>query len=255
MKRIAVALAALLLFGAVKFPLEQAVDQAHRNAYFRGAHLNLPLREQIGQGAFLAALSGFRGVIADILSLQANDAWQNTQWSRVILLYNQITTLEPRMTLHWEMAANYMAFDASVAALEDPRQPRQALRIKTSREYIQIGRDFLERGIRNNPDRHALYNRLGFLLMEKLKDHQGAYEAYTQAAKFPEALGYEERFAAYELSKCPGKEAQAYALLVNLYRKSNREHTPTLLHRIHDLEAKLHISSEQRVYNPAGTPP
>ena len=57
MKRIAVALAALLLFGAVKFPLEQAVDQAHRNAYFRGAHLNLPLREQIGQGAFLAALS------------------------------------------------------------------------------------------------------------------------------------------------------------------------------------------------------
>ena len=255
MKRIAVALAALLLFGAVKFPLEQAVDQAHRNAYFRGAHLNLPLREQIGQGAFLAALSGFRGVIADILSLQANDAWQNTQWSRVILLYNQITTLEPRMTLHWEMAANYMAFDASVAALEDPRQPRQALRIKTSREYIQIGRDFLERGIRNNPDRHALYNRLGFLLMEKLKDHQGAYEAYTQAAKFPDALGYEERFAAYELSKCPGKEAQAYALLVNLYRKSNREHTPTLLHRIHDLEAKLHISSEQRVYNPAGTPP
>ena len=255
MKRIAVALAALLLFGAVKFPLEQAVDQAHRNAYFRGAHLNLPLREQIGQGAFLAALSGFRGVIADILSLQANDAWQNTQWSRVILLYNQITTLEPRMTLHWEMAANYMAFDASVAALEDPRQPRQALRIKASREYIQIGREFLERGIRNNPDRHALYNRLGFLLMEKLKDHQGAYEAYTQAAKFPEALGYEERFAAYELSKCPGKEAQAYALLVNLYRKSNREHTPTLLHRIHDLEDKLHISSEQRVYNPAGTPP
>jgi len=254
-KRIAVALAALLLFGAVKFPLEQAVDQAHRNAYFRGAHLNLPLREQIGQGAFLAALSGFRGVIADLLSLQANDAWQNTQWSRVILLYNQITTLEPRMTLHWEMAANYMAFDASVAALEDPRQPRQALRIKASREYMQIGREFLERGIRNNPDRHALYNRLGFLLMEKLKDHQGAYEAYTQAAKFPEALGYEERFAAYELSKCPGKEAQAYALLVNLYRKSNREHTPTLLHRIHDLEDKLHISSEQRVYNPAGTPP
>lgn len=255
MKRIVVALAALLLFGAVKFPLEQALDQAHRNAYFRGAHLNLSLREQIGQGAFLAALGGFRGVIADILSLQANEAWQNTQWSRVILLYNQITTLEPRMTLHWEMAANYMAFDASVAALNDPHQPRQALRVKASREYIQVGRDFLERGIRNNPDRHALYSRLGFLLMEKLKDHQGAYEAYTQAARLPGALGYEERFAAYELSKCPGKEAQAYALLVDLYRKSKREHTPTLLRRIKEMEEKPNILSEQRVYNPAGTPP
>jgi hypothetical protein len=255
MKRIAAALAALLLFGGVKFQMEQAIDQAHRNAYFRGAHLNLSLREQIGQGAFLAALSGFRGVIADILSLEANEAWQNTQWSRVIMLYNQITTLAPRMVLHWEMAANYMAFDASVSVLEDPRQPRQALRVKASREYIQVGRDFLERGIRNNPDRHALYSRLGFLLMEKLKDHQGAYEAYTQASKFPDALGYEERFAAYELSKCPGKEAQAYALLVEIYRRGKREQTPTLLHRIRALEEKLNISSEQRVYIPAGTPP
>jgi hypothetical protein len=255
MKRTFAVLAALLLFGAVKFPLEQAVDRAHRAAYFRGANLNLSLREQIGQGAFLAALSGFRGVIADLLSLQANDAWQNTQWSRVILLYNQITTLDPRLALHWEMAANYMAFDASVSALNDPLQPRQALRVKASREYMQIGRDFLERGIRNNPDRHALYTRLGFLLMEKFKDHQGAYEAYSQAARFPDAFGYEERFAAYELAQCPGKEAQAYALLVNLYHKGKNERTPTLLRRIKALEEKLNISSEQRVYNPAGTPP
>lgn len=255
MKRIAIVLAALLLFGAVKFPLEKALDQEHRNAYFRGARLNLSLREQIGQGAFLAALSGFRGVIADLLSLQANEAWQNTQWSRVILLYNQITTLEPRLPLHWEMAADYLAFDASVNALEDPRIPRQSLRVKASREYIQIGRDFLERGIRNNPDRHLLYTRLGFLLMEKLKDHEGAYEAYSRAARLPEAFGYEERFAAYELSKCPGRETEAYALLAGLYRKGKGEHTPTLLRRLKELEEKLNVPPEQRVYNPPGSPP
>jgi len=55
MKRIAAIFLLLLLFGAVKFPMEKALSDTHRNAYFHGAQLNLPLREQIGQGAFLAA--------------------------------------------------------------------------------------------------------------------------------------------------------------------------------------------------------
>ena len=232
MKRILTVLAALLIFGAVKFPLEKSIDNAHRAAYFHGAKLNLTLREQIGQGAFLAALSGFRGVIADILSLQANCAWENTQWSRVIFLYNQITTLQPRLTMSWEMGAWYMAFDASAAAL----------------------RDFLERGTRNNPDRSVLYNRLGFVLMNKTNDHFAAYEAYSRAAELPDCMGYEKRFAAYELSMVPGKEAAAYALLLRLYRMGEREHTPKLLLRLKEMEEKLAISPEQRVYKAPGKP-
>ena len=268
MKRILTVLAALLIFGAVKFPLEKSIDNAHRAAYFHGAKLNLTLREQIGQGAFLAALSGFRGVIADILSLQANCAWENTQWSRVIFLYNQITTLQPRLTLSWEMGAWYMAFDASAAALRDRQEirfnadgltmagdprPRQQ-RLRESQEFIAIGRDFLERGTRNNPDRSVLYNRLGFVLMNKTNDHFAAYEAYSRAAELPDCMGYEKRFAAYELSMVPGKEAAAYALLLRLYRMGEREHTPKLLLRLKEMEEKLAISPEQRVYKAPGKP-
>ena len=254
MKRIAIVLAALLVFGAVKFPLEKSIHDAHRAAYFHGATLNLTLREQIGQGAFLAALSGFRGVIADILSLQANEAWQNTQWSRVLFLYSQITTLQPRSTLNWEMGAWYMAFDAAQSALENPKQPREALRIKASREYIRQGRELLERGIQNNPDRYILYNRLGFVLMYKAMDHLAASQAYAKAAEFPDCMGYEIRFAAYELSLVPGKEAEAYALLLKLYNEGKNEHTPKLLARIKTLEEKLNIPMEQRVYKAPGKP-
>ncbi|MDD5349113.1 MAG: hypothetical protein PHQ12_02770 [Chthoniobacteraceae bacterium] len=254
MKRIAAVLALLLLFGAVKFPMEEALTRTHRTAYFHGAQLNLPLREQIGQGAFVAALSGFRGVIADLLTLKANDAWENTRWDRVVLFYDQITTLQPRVTLHWEMAAFYMAYDAAQASLNDPNQPRQTLRVKACREYQRLGRDFLERGIRNNPDRYVLYNRLGAILMNKIGDHEAAYEAYAKAAEFPDCMGYEKRFAAYELSKCPGKEAQAYALLAKLYSEGPREHTPTLLQRLKAMEDALKIPPEQRVYNPPGPP-
>ena len=254
MKRIGLVLILLLLFGAVKLPLEQSISDAHRAAYFHGAKLNLTLREQIGQGAFLAALSGFRGVIADILVLQANEAWQNTQWSRVMFLYNQITILQPRVTLYWDMGACYLAFDASSAALQDEKQPRQALRVKAAREWMRQGCEFLERGIRNNPDKFVLYNRLGNILMNKLQDHEGAYKAYSKAAEFPDAMGYEKRFAAYELSKCPGREAEAYALLRKLYDEGERERTPTLIQRLGAMEEKLNLPPEQRVYNRPGKP-
>ncbi|MEI6560818.1 MAG: hypothetical protein WCO68_01895 [Verrucomicrobiota bacterium] len=254
MKRILAVLAALLVFGAVKFPLERSLTQAHRAAFFHGAKLNLTLREQIGQGAFLAALSGFRGVIADFLSLEANTAWENTQWSRVLFLYEQITTLQPRLTLSWEMGAWYMAFDAAQAALDNRKQPRQALREKARREFIQQGRELLERGIRNNPDRYVLYNRLGFLLMHKTEDHLAASQAYAKAAAFPDCMGYEKRFAAYELCKVPGREAEAYALLRKLYQQGERGHASQLSSQIKTLEEKLNIPPEQRVYKPAGKP-
>ena len=254
MKAIAAVLAALLVFGAVKLPLERALHDAHRAAYFHGARLNLSLREQLGQGAFLAALSGLRGVTADILALQANKAWENTQWSRLLFLYDQITTLQPRSTLNWEMGAWYMAFDAAQAALDDPKQPRQARREKARREFIQQGRELLERGTRNNPDRSVLYNRLGFLLMNKTEDHLAASQAYAKAAEFPDCMGYEKRFAAYELSKVPGREAEAYQLLLALYRTGRNEFAPTLFSRIKAMEEKLDIPAEQRVYKPPGKP-
>ena len=254
MKRIAILLAVLLVFGAVKYPIEKSISDAHRAAYFHGATLNLTLREQIGQGAFLAALSGFRGVIADFLTIEAFGAWENGQWSRLLLLYNQIGTLQPRLTLGWEMGARYLAFDASHAALEDEKQPREALRIKASREFIQMGREFLERGVRNNPDRYILYNRLGFLLQEKSRDYYAAYEAYSKAAQFPDCMGYEKRFAAYNLSRCPGKEAEAYALLVKLYNESKQAQKGGLISRLAAMEEKLHIPVEQRVYNRQETP-
>lgn len=287
MKRIVTVLVALLAFGVIKYPIEKSISEAHRAAYFRGAKLDLTLREQIGQGAFLAALSGFRGVIADFLTIQANIAWEHTQWSRVALLYNQITTLQPRSTLNWFMAAAYLANDAATAALRDrqelqikangsvradpgPLQQRlrerqefniavradtrtREQRLREQQEYVAMGRDFLERGIRNNPEHANLSAQLGALLRDKLQDHFAAYEAFSKAAQCADALGFEKRAAAFELSKCPGKEAEAYKLLKKYYDMGPQEWFPTLLSRLQAMEEKLNIPSEQRVYIPPKT--
>ena len=250
MKTKVLALAALLLFGAAKLPLERALSAHRGEDHAAVLRLGLDLREQVGQLGALAALSGFRSVIADFLFIQAHVAWERTEWSRVLLLFRQVTTLQPRSVLFWDMAAWHMAWNASAAALNNPDQPRLALRVKAQREYFELGRDFLERGIRHNPERPQLYEALARLYREKYKDHAQAAKYFELAASKPGAPSYARRFAAYELSHVEGQEQPAYDRLLSLYREGEKERLPTLISRLKFLEEKLNIPPDQRIPDP-----
>ena len=251
MMRFFAVLAAVLAFGVTKLPGERALLVQHRQLHFRSVELNLDLREQIGQLGFIAALSGFRAMIADILFIQAHVAWEHTEWSRVLLLFRQVTTLQPRVVLFWDMAAWHIAWNASVAAMNDQTQPRLALRVKAQREYFALGKDFLERGIQNNPDRPQLYESLARLYKDKYQDHARASEFFAKAAALPGAPSYDDRFSAYELSYCEGREQEAYERLRRLYDAGKKERLPTLIKRLKVLEEKLNIAQDQRIPDPA----
>jgi hypothetical protein len=251
MMRIVVVILALALFGAAKLPAEHALSTAHRQLHFRAVDFDLAMREQVGQLGFVAGLSGFRSLVADFLFVQAHVAWERTEWGRVLLLFRQVTTLQPRSLLFWDMAAWHMAWNASAAAIRDSTQPRLALRIKAQREYFQLGKDFLERGIKNNPDRPQLYEALARLYRDKYDDHEHAAEFFEKAAALPGAPSYEKRFAAYELSHCEGRESEAYERLHALYASSESERLPTLIRRLKDLETQLDIPLAQRIPDPA----
>ena len=247
MIRAFVVVLSVTLFGAAKFPIEHSISQEHRALHFRAVDYNLGLREQVGQLGFLAALSGFRSLVADVLFIQAHVAWERTEWGRVFLLFRQITTLQPRALLFWDMAAWHMAWNASTAALDDRTQPRLALRLKAQRKYLALGKDFLERGIKNNPDRPQLYEALARLYRDKYYDHEHAAEFFAKAASLPGAPSYTKRFAAYELAQCAGREREAYDRLNALYHSSEKERVPTLLQRLKELEIKLDIPADQRI--------
>lgn len=251
MMRILGVLLGLALFGAVKLPAEQAISTAHRQLHFRTVDFDLAMREEIGQLGFIAGLSGFRSLVADVLFVRAHVAWERTEWGRVLLLFRQVTTLQPRSILFWDMAAWHMAWNASAAAISDSTQPRLALRIKAQREYFQLGKDFLERGIKNNPDRPQLYEALARLYRDKYNDHARAAEFFEKASALPGAPSYAKRFAAYELSHCEGRETEAYERLHALYARGESERLPTLIRRLKDLETKLDIPLEQRIPDPA----
>ena len=245
--RLLVVLVTLIVVGAIKVPVERDLAVIHRQEHFRGVEFNLDLREKLGQLGFIAALSGFRAIVADGLFIQAHVAWERTEWSRVLLLFRHVTTLQPRSILFWDMAAWHMAWNASVAAMNDRAQPRLALRVKAQREYFALGKDFLERGIKNNPDRPQLYETLARLYKEKYKDHERASEFFAKAAALPGAPRYEKRFSTYELSYCEGREREAYERLRNIYDEGEKERLPTLITRLKFLENKLGIPQDQRI--------
>src|SRR5213596_550893 len=245
--RLLLVLVTLIVVGAIKLPVERDLAVIHQQEHFRGVEFNLDLREKLGQLGFIAALSGFRSIVADMLFIQAHVAWERTEWGRVLLLFRHVTTLQPRAILFWDMAAWHMAWNASVAAMNDQKQSRLALRVKAQREYFALGKDFLERGIENNPDRPQLYEALARLYKEKYKDHKQASEFYAKAAGLPGAATYDRRFSAYELSYCEGQEREAYQRLRQIYDEGEKERLPTLITRLKFLENKLGIPQDQRI--------
>ena len=247
MTRLVLVLAMVLVFGVMKLPAERALLMQHRQLRFRGVEFNLDLREQIGQLGFIAALSGFRSIVADIFFIQAHVAWERTEWGRVFFLFRQVTTLQPHAILFWDMAAWHMGWNASVAALNDRTQPRLALRIKAQREYFALAKDLLQRGIENNPEKPQLYESLARLYKDKYKDHARASEFFAKAAALPGAARYVKRFSAYELSYCEDREREAYERLRQLYDMGEDERLPTLITRLKFLEDKLNIPQDRRI--------
>jgi hypothetical protein len=243
--------AILLVFGAARLPIEHNLSTQDRQLRLRGVTFDLGLREQLGQLGFVAALSGFRALVADLIFIRAHVAWEQAQWGRVLLLLRQATTLQPRSILFWDMAAWHMAWNASAAAFNDETQPRLALRIKAQRECFALGKDFLERGIKNNPDEPRLYESLARLYKDKYHDHARAAEFFAKAAALPGAASYDQRFSAYELSYVEGREREAYEQLRRLYDAGEKQRAPTLIWWLKFFEDKIDIPRDQRISDPA----
>ncbi|MEQ1862199.1 MAG: hypothetical protein ABMA13_19965 [Chthoniobacteraceae bacterium] len=243
-------LAIILVFGAIRLPIEMRLEKEQRALHYHGAKFSLSMRQQLSQLGFVAALSGFRAVVASVLELQAYTAWQRVEWGRLKLLYDTVCALQPRNLQAWDMAAWHMAYNASVAAREDDTQPRAALRLKAEREYFKLGENFMLRGIENNPDRAFLFERLATIYRDKFEDHEKAAHYYDEASKRPDAMHYVHRFAVYELAKVPGREREAYERLKALYLKGKDERLPTLLRLLGEMEQKLNVPPSERLYTP-----
>ncbi len=237
----------LLAWGIAKFSFEARLEQRMENTRLGGFKLTASLRQQAGQAGFIAALGGLRATVADLLWISADSPWRKAQYGRMKLIFDTCTAMQPRRVLFWDISAWHMAWNGAAHIANHERDP--VARDAEMRKFFELGEDFLLRGIQSNPDSWELHDRLGSLYRYKFNDMAKASVAYDEASNRPGHLEYTRRFAAYCLAEVPGREREAYARLMALFNESEHEWLLTLFRHIQELEAKLDIPDQQRIWH------
>ena len=230
-----VLLVAVLLSGAARMPVEVALTGGLRAAGLFPSPMAIDTRDKIGQTSAAVALGGLRTLVATFLNLRWLTYFSERRWDDVHDTFNTLVDLAPRTTYYWETGAWNQVYNAAAYYEHDSQLP--ALRRSEAwRASILRGREFLERGIRNNPGNPQLNEYLGFVLTDRNKfqafrdpeaTFAAAAEAYRIAADSGEALPFVRRFQLYALARVPSRNAEALALARALYQDSGNR-TPTL---------------------------
>ncbi|MEM8952879.1 MAG: hypothetical protein AAGD22_01890 [Verrucomicrobiota bacterium] len=242
----------VLAFGLVRVPLETAMESEWQRLYLRGPALDLGMREEIGQMSYVAALGGFRSLVASMLTLKAHIHWENTEYAQLGKTYDLVLGLQPRTASYWEEYGWHRGWNERSFYLNHPEM-NEGLRRELAEEAGEAARVILDRGIRNNPDEYTLNLRQAELLRDKLNDYCGAAGYFAQAA----ALGgpaYARRFAAYMLARCEGKEEEALESLRALYLEGAEQRLPTLVTELGRLERELGVPEEERLVDGGANP-
>lgn len=208
MKTSVLALILLLVWGGLKLPWEEHIS-AERSEIIYGSDIpmSFELRETLGQELSLAALGGFRAIVANFLWISVTKAWEDQTWTRVRTLADFAVTLQPRVPFFWENGAWHLAWNASVSVVKYADEGKSEERKQfESRKWIDAGIDMLERGIRANPEKHGLYLRMAELYWQRLQDYEKSAEYYRMALEKPGAPTYTDRFIGYALEKAGNYE-------------------------------------------------
>ena len=105
------------------------------------------------------ALGGFRGIIASVLWIRANELQNNGKFFEMAQLADWITKLQPTFTQVWIVHAWNMAYNISVK-FSDP-----ADRWRWLQRGIELLRDS---GLRYNPTASLMYRELGWFFQHKM---------------------------------------------------------------------------------------
>lgn len=195
------------------------------------------------QLAFLS-LGGLRSLVAEVLTLDATDAWLKQDWPRLHRRWDAAVTLAPHRLNYWLNAAYDMTNNAAGYLAEDTKLPH-AERMAEARKYIGYGEQFLLKGIANNPTSWRLYLGLAeqYGNLYRRPQFSKAAEALQQALQHG-APSYYKRFRFYHLCRVRGAEREAWQLGRELFiDEDNRQ--PSLLFLLFVLQHKLEIPANE----------
>lgn len=241
-----IALLLLLAAGVVRMPVEQALTAELQEQQLLPRPLELGTMEKIDQTSAAVALGGLRTLVASFLNLRAFGFFTDRNWDEVEKTYGVIVGLAPHTEYYWESGHHHLAYNAASDYVLRTNEEMPALRRREAwRSAVTRGRDFLERGIRNNPEKWSLQAAMGMLLVNPHKyrafrDNDATFEAsaeaYRKADELPGAPEFVSRMRIYSLARVPSRKEQALQLARQAYAKGGRYLTPTLVTVLYVLE-------------------
>jgi hypothetical protein len=226
----------ILAAGGVRMTIERPFMKELRSQKLLSEPLPLGVGEKLGQTGAAVSLGGLRTLVATFLNLRAYTAFTEKRWRDVETTFDTIVDLAPGTSYYWATGSWHLAYNAGAWYKEDKELP--ALRRRELwTAYVTKGRNFLRRGIRNNPDNWQLNAELGDLLsstdkLPALGDRDAALQeaarAYEAAAATGNAKLHVFRGAFYCLARIPGREREALAVGEKLF-ETRENRTPTVL--------------------------
>jgi len=181
--------------------------------------VDVPLNQFFGA----ALMTGFRGIVADLMWLECDHLWHGGEWHKLLPYYYFITRLQPKFVTVWVIGGWHMAYNVSHRVAHDPTLPKSERELEAAR-WVERGMAFLKEGLLHNADRFELYFELGWNYFHKLKDYREAVAYLEQAVRF-EHPPIVERVLAHAYEKC-GRCRDAYAIWRQIDRDAGGKDGP-----------------------------
>ena len=221
------AAAGLALAGAAVLPWAHSLGRQELAAGLRSPAPATDRKDALAQQVALFSLGGLRTLAAEVLTMDATEAWLQQDWPRARNRWQQITTLCPRRSNYWIRAARDMHTNA-VAHTEAREDLDAHARARLSKEYLDAAEDFLLRGIAAAPQDRLLHLELAAQYEDLARRPQfaKAAAAYRRAVELGASPMY-ERWVFYNLCRIRGQELQAWQLGRALFEQE-RHRSPSL---------------------------
>ena len=239
---------ALLLLAAAGWcfqPLRNTLQQKELTTKLQLPPPDYTLTDGLSQQLTIFSLGGLRTFAAEILCVDATNAWMQQDWPRAQRRWTQITTLCPQRVNYWIRASLDMAKNA-VAWVNNNEHLGEYEQAQLNKGYLDAAEHFLQEGIANNPENALLWLQMGAFDedLARRTNFTRAVEDYRRAVELGASPMY-HRWVFYNLCRIRGREQEAWELGCRLY-KEERHRSPSLRCLLLVLQHKLNIPVEQR---------
>jgi tetratricopeptide (TPR) repeat protein len=174
-QRGALAATAAVLIALVAF-LQYNIDPLRRQPAIEPPKLRNAVSGRFGGAALpfeysLAAVSGFRQVVAGLLWVRADSFFHQGNYDAILPLVRIITWLDPNFLDVYSTGAWHLMYNFT-----DEAQ-------RSDRRYLPAGLALLNEGIANNPNVHDMYAEAGWSNFDKIKNYDEAVRYYSDAMR------------------------------------------------------------------------